>query len=86
MLYKKKEDGCLIDVEHVEATYCDNCAFFAALASLLPQFVTPSSVLLRSYSVQRTSPSSLVCSLFYPVGVIRLNIATTSARRLKYVL
>ena len=46
-------------------------------------FVSSISVLFLSHSEQITSPSSLRCSLFYPVGVIRLNIATTSACRLK---
>ena len=47
--------------------------------------VSSISVLLLSHSVQLTSSSFLVCSLFYPVGVIRFNIATTSVRRLKFV-
>ena len=36
--FMKKEDKSLIDVENVETTYFDNCAFFAALASFLQQF------------------------------------------------
>ena len=34
----KKEDKSLIDVENVETTYFDNCAFFATLGSFLLQF------------------------------------------------
>ena len=74
--FMKKEDKSLIDAENVETTYLDNCAFFASFVS----------VVLLSHSVQLTSPSSLVCSLFYHVGIISLNIATTSVRRLTFVL
>ena len=68
----KKGDESLVDVENVLSSphwppFCYS-------------FVSSVSVLLFSQSVQLTSPSSLVCSLFCPVGVIRLNIATTSAR------
>ena len=83
--FMKKEDKSLIGVENVETTYSDNCAFFATLASFLYSFISSISVLLLSHSVQLSSPSSLVCSLFDPVGVIRLNIATTFARILQFV-
>ena len=36
--FMKKDDESLIDVENVETTYFDNCAFFAALAFFLLQF------------------------------------------------
>ena len=36
--FMKKDDKSLIDVEHAETTYLDNCAFFAALDSFLLQF------------------------------------------------
>ena len=68
--FMKKEDKSLIDVENVETTYFDNCAFFAALASFL-LVLFHSSVLLLPHS------SSRLCSLYYPVGVIRLSIVTT---------
>ena len=35
--FVKTEDKSLIDVETVETTYFDNCAFFAALTSFLLQ-------------------------------------------------
>ena len=77
-----------MDVENVETTYFDNCHFFPVLASFnfCYNFVSSILVLLLSHSVELTSPSSLVCSLFYSVGVISLNIATPSERRLKFVL
>ena len=31
----KKEDKNLIDVENIETTYFDNCAFFATFATVL---------------------------------------------------
>ena len=34
----KKEEKSPMDVENVETIYFDNCAFFAALSSLLLQF------------------------------------------------
>ena len=34
----KKEDKSPMGVENVETIYFDNCAFFTALFSLLPQF------------------------------------------------
>ena len=40
--FMKKEDKSLIDVENVETTYFDNCAFFAALASFLLVLFHPS--------------------------------------------
>ena len=53
--FMKKEDKRLIDVEHVETTYFDNCAFFAALASFLLQFcLIHLSLLVLSHSVQHT--------------------------------
>ena len=36
--FMKTEDKSLIDVENVETTYFDNCAFFAVLASFLLLF------------------------------------------------
>ena len=83
---RKKEGNNLIDVENVETTYFDKCAFFAAFAFFLLHYCLLHLSLLLSHSVQLSSPSSLVCSLFYPVGVIRLNIATTSPSRFKFVL
>ena len=77
----KKEDKSLIDVENVETTYFDN--LLAVISSLhwpTFSFVSSISVLLLSHYV--LVASSLVCSLVYPSGVIRLNITTTSARRL----
>ena len=69
--FMKKEDKSLIDVENVDC-------FLRRIGLLFYSIVSSISVLLLSHSVQLTSTSSLVCSLFYPVGVIRLNIATTS--------
>ena len=85
--FMKKEDRSLIDVDNVETIYFDNGAFFAALASFLLQFFSPPS---------QSCYSRILCnllhlplwfySLFYPVGVIQLNIATTSSRRLTCML
>ena len=36
--FMKKEDKSLKDLENVETTYFDNCAFLAALTSFLLQF------------------------------------------------
>ena len=36
--FMKKEDKSLINVDNVETTYFDNCAFFAVLGSFLLQF------------------------------------------------
>ena len=71
----------MLFVENVETTYFDNRAFFAALASFFYSFVSPISVLLLSHSVQLTSPSPMVCLVFYYVSVIRLHIATTYGHR-----
>ena len=88
--FMKKEDKRLIDVERVETTYFDNCAFFDALSSLnfCYSFASSISVLLLSHCAQLTSPSPLVihCAMANPVAVIRLNIVTIGARILKFVL
>ena len=62
--------------------------FLRRICLLFASFGTSISVLLLLHSVQLrpTSPSSLVCSLFYSVGFIRLNITKTSARRSRFVL
>ena len=79
----KKEDNSLIDIENVETTYSDKCAFFAALASFLLQFYLI-RLSLASLALCATFFTflSIVCSLFYPFGDIRRNITTTTARRL----
>ena len=66
--FMKREDKNLLSSPHWPP-FCYN-------------FVSSISVLLLSHSVQLTSSSW--CSLFYPVGITRLNIATTSALRLKF--
>ena len=73
--FMKKEDKSRIDEKNVETTL-----LISHWPPFCYSFVLSISVLLLSHSVQLTSPSSLVCSLFYPVGVIRL------LRRLKFVL
>ena len=84
--FMKKEDKSLIDVQHVETTYFDNCGFFAALVSLLLQFcVIHLNLASLAFCATYFTFLSGVFIVFY-IGVIRLNIATTSARRLKFVL
>ena len=60
----KQEDSSLIGVDNVETTYIDNGSFITAFISSI------SVVQLLSHAVQLNSPSSLMCSLLYPVGVI----------------
>ena len=79
----KKEDRSLIDVNKCRNYLFRQVCFLRCIGLLFGSFVSSISVLLLTHSVQ---PSYLVCSLLYPVDVIRLNIATTSARRLKFVL
>ena len=87
--FMKKQDNLLVVVENGEATLISITVTVVSSTHCPPfcySFVSYISVFLLSHPVQLTSPSSLVCSLCYPVGVIRLNIATTSARRLIKIL
>ena len=85
--FMKKENTSLIDVENIETTYLDNCAFFSALASYLLLFcLIHLSLASLTFCVIYFTVLTGVCVFIVSVGVIRLNIATTSARRLKFVL
>ena len=76
----KKQDKILIDLENGESILISITALSSAHCHpFCYSFVSSISFLLLKHSVQLSSPSSLAYSLFYAAGVIRLNIATTSA-------
>ena len=73
----------MMDVENVETTYFDNsfCAFFAALSSFLLQFC-----LINISLASLEFCANCVFIVLSRWRYIRLNISTTSAARLSFVL
>ena len=77
MLYEKKSES-LIYVANVETKLLSSTTVLSSphWPPFCSSFISPILALLLWHSVRLTSPSSLACSFFYPVGAIRLNIAT----------
>ena len=71
----KKEDESLIDVEHVETTYCD-----IGLVSFLLHFLYPSQSCFSRILCNLLHFLLWPCSLVHAVGVIHLNISTPARR------
>ena len=77
--FMTREGESLIGVENVETTYFDNCAFVAASASFLLQFcLIHISLASLAFCATYFTFLSGVFVFFLPVGIIHLNIATTS--------